>query len=377
MAFPIPEQDFGKYVEETQRWIRAGSASLGIELHDQIVRDRSPFELVSDTCQQSKRHGVLLVHGLFDSAFIMRDLGRALAKDCMLVRSILLPGHGTVPGDLLHTKYQEWELWVKAGVRSFPEQTEAITLIGYSIGGTLALDYLQCIYDDPRILNAVLIAPGIIARDKALPLSNMHLLYSWLIPGAAWGSLQEELDDYKYESRPKNAYYQFYLLSEKVRKSAVYGFRAPVLMIAADEDGTVDTRAAANLVCTGKGSLFNRLLIYHNNPAVEPIYKELCGERVTFRPSKYESLRILNHSHISIPVEPRNAHYGAEGLYKNCLHYRTRDGLQNRYQSCMGNDYFYGESSDFLASAYSIRRLTFNPDFNWTVDEIRNFIKNQ
>ena len=45
----------------------------------------------------------------------MRDVGQHYAEQGYLVRCILLPGHGTIPADLLTTSPTEWlkatEFW--------------------------------------------------------------------------------------------------------------------------------------------------------------------------------------------------------------------------------------------------------------------------
>ena len=72
-----------------------------------VVEDRAPFELAPERrrCGRPADGGyekaALLIHDLGGTSYEMRDVARAFADACYLVRAILLPGHGTVPGDLL------------------------------------------------------------------------------------------------------------------------------------------------------------------------------------------------------------------------------------------------------------------------------------
>lgn len=71
----------------------------------------------------------------------MQALGNYFRARCFLVRSILLSGHGTRPGDLLYTHSQDWVKAVDFGVQSFDGQVEDLYLAGYSIGGALAFHH--------------------------------------------------------------------------------------------------------------------------------------------------------------------------------------------------------------------------------------------
>lgn len=52
--------------------------------------------------------GILFVHGLGDSPWSFHNLGHHLAKQGFLVRSLLLPGHGTHPKDMLEVRLEDW-----------------------------------------------------------------------------------------------------------------------------------------------------------------------------------------------------------------------------------------------------------------------------
>src|SRR5262249_26865700 len=147
-----PSLAFSKYVEWVRAQIRTARARGGLKGSDeQALLDgqppsdldmRSPFELMptcSDEAATPLPRGVLLIHGLTDSPFLVRDIAESLRRQCLLVRAILLPGHGTVPGDLLEVRYEDWVEAARYGLESFRGQVTDLYLGGFSTGGTLAI----------------------------------------------------------------------------------------------------------------------------------------------------------------------------------------------------------------------------------------------
>src|SRR4051794_18908145 len=95
---------FNAYLQQTQAMIR--SLRIDAEQFPDSIAANSPFEWKPTRGEQ--KQGILLIHGLFDSPFMMRDIARHFLSRGFLVRTILLPGHGTVPGDLLNIERSEW-----------------------------------------------------------------------------------------------------------------------------------------------------------------------------------------------------------------------------------------------------------------------------
>ena len=63
------------------------------------------------------RGGVLLVHGLSDSPYIMRGLAEYLHGQGWYVVALRLPGHGTAPSGLLEVKWQDWAAAVRLAAK--------------------------------------------------------------------------------------------------------------------------------------------------------------------------------------------------------------------------------------------------------------------
>jgi hypothetical protein len=103
----MPWADFAVYVAAAEVAIAEANEAIDRPLEADVIEGRAPFELLPERrrCPRGAdgRHAkaALLLHDLGGTPYAMRDLGRALVEHCYLVRAILLPGHGTVPGDLL------------------------------------------------------------------------------------------------------------------------------------------------------------------------------------------------------------------------------------------------------------------------------------
>ena len=78
---------------------------------EKIVDGNAPFELKPSGGyhagrEKPYRRGVLLTHGLTDSPYFMRHLAAFFQENGFSVMAVLLPGHGTRPGDLLDTNWR-------------------------------------------------------------------------------------------------------------------------------------------------------------------------------------------------------------------------------------------------------------------------------
>ena len=142
---PPPSPDFAVYVGAAEVAIAEANQAIDRPLEEKIIADRAPFELVPERgrCRRGAdgRHAnaALLLHDLGGTPYEMRDIARAFVKGCYLVRAILLPGHGTVPGDLLEVDYLQWVEATSSAVASFEGEAERLVLIGFGLGATLAL----------------------------------------------------------------------------------------------------------------------------------------------------------------------------------------------------------------------------------------------
>jgi hypothetical protein len=87
--------------------------------------------------------GVLLLHGMSDSPYSLRALGRSLHARGYHVVGLRLPGHGSVPSGLLHTKWEDAAAVVDLAMEHLFSETPSkpVHIVGYSTGAGLAIDY--------------------------------------------------------------------------------------------------------------------------------------------------------------------------------------------------------------------------------------------
>lgn len=102
------------------------------ERENGIIIGAEPFFI-----QKDKDIGIILIHGFTSSPKDFHELADFLAEKNITVYAPLLPGHGTHPRDLKRIKYQQWKNEAQKALNLL--DTKKKFVLGYSIGGTLAL----------------------------------------------------------------------------------------------------------------------------------------------------------------------------------------------------------------------------------------------
>lgn len=104
---------------------------------------------------KGKNHAALLIHGFPGTPAEMRPLGLELKNLGWTVNGLMLPGFGSDIETLYQRRFSDWTGAVTAAVLKLQQDHEAVVLIGYSMGGALALSAAI----DHRITGLVLLAP--------------------------------------------------------------------------------------------------------------------------------------------------------------------------------------------------------------------------
>lgn len=347
--------DFADYISKTKDMISKARLDLQANDADWIVEANSPFELKPEGATDK---AMLLVHGLFDCPYILKDLANFYVGQGFLVRSILLPGHGTVPGDLLNVRYQDWINAVHYGASSLQTEVKNIYVTGYSLGGALAIHEALI---NPNINGLILFAPVIQPqRPLAALFLSYHWLISWLIEDAKWYKKTPQRSFTKYESFACNGAHQTRLITLKIRSLlARRSLNIPLFIVVNEDDETVNTKA--NLAFFNQqNSKHKQLILYSNRPHLA------INQNTILRPSAFQTEKILNFSHTCLTISPDNFYYGKNGAYQDFLHYPG--------QKAPTNDIYYGAISKDNLKKYTIQRLSYNPDFNWLLEQLKNFI---
>ncbi|MCP3680165.1 MAG: alpha/beta fold hydrolase [Gammaproteobacteria bacterium] len=293
---------------------------------------------------------ILLIHGLLETPFLLRDIGEHFAAQGYLVRAILLPGHATSPGDLLNIERQAWQQACDYAIRDLCQNVDELYLCGYSTGALLALLAAhQPLYD--KIKGLLLFAPAIKIAHYPPHLANLIRLGARLIPRLRWLNCQQENDFARYRSLPINAAQQVYQLSHELatvnRKKKL---DLPVFMTATTNDRVVSCRSSINFFQQQPHEK-NRLLLYSAKTL------NLNNEKIITVDSRHPEQNIVHFSHICLSVAPENRHYGQQGDYTFLL-------KPQRQPPC------YGESHHRQVT----HRLSYNPHFHLLMAEIDSFL---
>lgn len=222
------------------------------------------------------RAAVLLLHGLSDSPYSLRQLAQTLHASQSHVVLLRLPGHGTAPAALTRVSVEDFKAAVRLAARHLRQQVGPdvpLFVVGYSNGGALAVEYaLAQLAGEPlpELAGLVLISP-------AMGVSRLAVLASWqrrlsYLPGLgklAWQAVQPEFDPYKYNSFPLNAAEQVYDLTqdiavrlEQLQNQGRLGDFPPTLVFSSAVDATVSVSALIDGLMMKLASHRHRLVLY-------------------------------------------------------------------------------------------------------------------
>jgi len=360
---------FAAYLQKTREMMIRARVDLHDDNREAVLMANMPFELRPDEGNFPKGkdgkygRGILLIHGLSDSPYLLHPLARHLQKQGFFVRTILLPGHGTVPGDLLNIRYEEWIRAAGYGIRSMKGEVNDLFLGGFSTGA--ALSVLESM-KDKDIKGLILISPALAVKDG-------RIAWAGVINGVrAWvGDIQDDVDYAKYETFALNAANQIYLLTREIDALFEQGRRieVPVFVALSREDVTIDPERALFVLEKYAPSPRNVLVVYGKNPqrAVGVSGGNIYNEN-SFLPEK----KVLDFSHVALPVPCDDRHYGDRGGYRSCLHYRND---QEKRRSCLLDDSIWrGEMSGANLQAFTVRRLTCNPKYDGMIEKLNQFL---
>jgi esterase/lipase len=298
--------------------------------------------------------GILLVHGLGDSPWSFHDLAPMLAAQGFLVRTVLLPGHGTRPEDLLHVDLKQWQRVVNEQTQALQREVEHVYLGGFSTGANLVLDYA---YDRPQIAGLLLFSPAFRASSQ----------WGWLAPLTAWlrpwivspDEKRPMQNSVRYLNMPTNGFAQFHRSSRNAQQLLEKRFYdKPVFMVVAQHDSVLDTNY-----------LLDKFQFRFTHPASRLIWygEETLGmydrQRVLVRKDHLPLLRISQFSHMGLMFAPGNPLYGEQGILRICLNGQPSVATRACEQGALTwySDWGYREEGKVHA------RLTFNPYFDWQV----------
>lgn len=370
-ATPYPIYDnslsFKDYISACRAIIQEKRLDLGENrTHAQKILDaNSPFEAAPKSHASKYKYGALLIHGLLDCPFSLRDLADKLQAHGILSRAILLPGHGTSPSDLLNITYQAWIDAVQYGVESIRDQVDKLYLIGYSTGAALSI--YQALRNE-NISGIVLLSPAVKIKAPVDIVMGWHYcVKSVLLRNQLnWAYCEPEIDYAKYHSIPFNAVNQVSMLTKEVKRlRAMHALHSPMLMIVSRDDETISCTEAVNFFSSMTHAQ-SKLLLY---TGCKKNYKDT---RIQVRNACYPTKNIDSFSHISIPFAPNNSHYGVQGDYIEASHESEQEFIYGAYNRIQVRTYRWLYQAGIVS--HPRRELTYNPDFDFMADTVINFV---
>jgi alpha-beta hydrolase superfamily lysophospholipase len=208
------------------------------------------FELPAE----SPKAGVLLLHGMSDSPYSLRQLGERLHAAGAHVVGLRMPGHGTAPSGLVDLTWQDMLAAVRLAMDHLAGQSgeQPIYIVGYSTGAALAVLYaLDAVQDSelPQARRLVLLSPAIgVTPAAALSVWQGRLGHLLGLDKLAWNAILPEYDPFKYGSFAINAGDVVYRLTLEIQEritalgeGGALDRVPPILAFSSVVDATVST----------------------------------------------------------------------------------------------------------------------------------------
>jgi carboxylesterase len=212
------------------------------------ARTLDPFdpEVVAPWRLGDGPRGALLVHGFASTPPELRRLGEALADEGFRCHAPALPGHGTTPQELEHTRWQDWAACVQDAFNDLAAECSEVVVAGQSMGGTLALHLAA--HDHRVRAVATLAAPIWLPGPLPALLPILSRVVRWHHTGDdidLWHpEAVEEL--HSYGMRPTRSINELRRVCAVVRNELAE-IRAPVFVLHGERDRTIDPRCAREI----------------------------------------------------------------------------------------------------------------------------------
>ena len=362
------ETSFQKYTEENTAYVKRHRVYFDSGNTDVELSRITPYELpVPPGCDTKPSRGALLVHGISDTTHSLKDIAEFLNSECVLIRAMLLPGHGTRPGDLLQITKEKWIEAVDFGIRSLKNEVDHVYVVGFSLGGLLAT---HAATNHTDLSGLVLLSP------------SLHVVYSplvwqtrWLRYVRDWVDIDPNASPVRYHSMPTNGLAELMELRSKTISSLrrEKGLKPPVFAMLAEHDVSVNSRKTLEVLHAASSHEKSKFIYYGNRDK-----SRIEDNRTEYRNAYLPDLKILNFSHVAFPYSPENPLFGENGEIKEC---GENIGVidKEEAEACLEADHpWKGELGSTNDAKYlPLQRLTYNPDFTRMTSDILSFINLQ
>jgi esterase/lipase len=353
-TLPSYSQDnFQQYIADTKQWLLQHRVFKSDDIEKELQANL-PFELIPDN---PNGDAVLLVHGLGDSPYSFTDVASHLVSQGYLVRTVLLPGHGSKAGDLMLPTLKDWQTVVNHHIALLKPISNKLWLGGYSTGANLVTS--EALYDD-SIAGLLLFSPAFEPESSAVKWANLASYF------VEWADKDPETNYTRYNSLPMNGAAVYYETVEKVQMDLQGStYDKPVFMMISEGDSVIDT-----LLPT---TVFEKQFTNQNNHLIWQGEYDLPVSKMTRFTMDRPDLQIVNGSHMGLLFAPNNPVYGVDGDIIICENGQT-EVQQNACEQ--GKDIWFS-SYGWREEGKTLARLTYNPYFGDSMAELDKVMRGQ
>jgi len=357
---------------------------------------------------------IVLIHGLSDSPYHMRDIAKRFYGDGFYVFVLRMPGHGTLPSGLLDVQWQDWQKATRWSMNTANELAierggVPVYMGGFSTGGSLCVNYSLNALENRELNmpNKVFLFSPAAGVSSMGYVGGWHHTLSWMkyFSKFAWLDIIPEYDPAKYMSFTKNAGRQIFLLckenmelAQQISKNNQQGKLPAFIAFESWVDATVSAKELVKLydfIADSNDDLVlfdvnRRYAPFINGDISAELENMIKNKKVSYKlefvsntPNdsiknlaniytfnnngvKYEvspslsalwASNVYSISHISVPISPSNELYGKESELSNML--------------------IVGERNTLIIPSSDITRVRFNPFFNLMMKRIDEFIEDR
>lgn len=361
---------------------------------------------------------VVLLHGLTDSPYSLRHIARLYRAHGFVAVAPRLPAHGTVPAALTDVTWEHWAAATRLAIREARRRIgpgRPLHVVGFSMGGALALKYVLDTIENPALAppdQIILISPmvGITAFARFAGLAGAPAILP-AFAKTAWLSNLPEFNPFKYNSFPVNGARQSYRLTQVLQQQILRHARndqllklPPILTFQSVMDYTVSARAVVSGLYVHLPANGSELVLFDVNrsaklglllrPASETMLPRILPapprrfrttvitnifphssevlERVMDVGSDSERERALglhypddafSLSHVALPFPPSDGLYGYD------------PDLVENFGVRLGAIAARGESGALIVDLDALLRMSSNPFFPYMIGRIEECIR--
>ena len=353
-----PVADFDTYVAEVKQELRAHRLPFAPSMADAELKSVAPFSIPPGSgCLPGVPRGIaVLVHGLSDTAFAMRDLASSFSRLCFEARVLLLPGHGTRPADLMVVDHRDWLAHVDAAVAQANRENDRVVLAGFSLGAVLALAVAA---ESPDKVDAVIgLSPAYRLRSDTLARQAR-----WVAAFRPWLDLGPREDFARYGAMPTKGIAStmaaLSLMDGRVRRKGA--LKTPWLVVQSEDDEVIDVASNRSFFDARASDPRSVFINYFSEPPQE-VFSQTFSQRVIWLPAAHDALRVVGLSHRALHISPDNPHYGITGSYRNCG--STPFRKEQEIRACKeASQVWYGVGGQSPPPGEAGARATFNPHY--------------